>query len=103
MSRTIRTDSAGLFANRVDESIYILFRPDPEGLGLQGGLALEFPPALLLKVKTQGLSHQLTLGSVFLLRRALRLSDQRGGKRDRPSKIPPWPGHFKVYIDQALY
>jgi hypothetical protein len=74
----------GLLAERMDESVDILFRPDPNGPGLQGSFLLEFPPPVFLKVHTQGLPDQLALGSVLFLGRTLRLSDKLGGKRDGP-------------------
>ena len=40
----------GLLADRVHDSIHILLRSDSERLCLEGGLSLEFPPALVLKV-----------------------------------------------------
>lgn len=75
---------SGLFANRMDESIHILFRPDPEGLGLEGSFPLEFSPAPFIEVNAQGLPNQLAFGPVFFFRRPLGLSDKRGGKRDCP-------------------
>lgn len=76
--------AGGSSADRMDESIHILFRPDPEGLSLQGCLPLEFPPPLFIEVHAQGLPDQLALRSVFFPGPALGLLDKLGGERDRP-------------------
>jgi len=49
----------------MDQPVNILLRPNPEGLGLQGGLPLELPPSFFVEVQAQGLPDQLTLGPVF--------------------------------------
>jgi hypothetical protein len=54
-----------LFPDLMDQPVNILLRPNPEGLGLQGGLPLELPPSFFVEVQAQGLPDQLTLGPVF--------------------------------------
>jgi len=71
-------------AEGMDESIDILFRLYPQCPGLQGGLLLEFSPAVFREVHPQGLADQLALRSVLFLGRAFCLSDKVGGKRDGP-------------------
>jgi hypothetical protein len=73
-------ERGGLFTDRMDESIHIFLRPNPERLSLQSCLPLKLPPPLFLEVQAQGLPHQLTLGSVFFLGCTLSLSDKLGGK-----------------------
>jgi hypothetical protein len=69
----------------MDESIDILFCPDPECLRLQGSLLLECPPPSFRDVQAQGLPDQLTLGSVFFPGRTLGLCNKLGGERNGPS------------------
>jgi len=73
-----------LFSDLMDDSVHIFFGPNPEGLSLQGCLALKLPPTSFLEVEAQGLPDQLTLGSVFFPGGTLSLSEKLWRKGDGP-------------------
>lgn len=75
---------AALFPDLMDQPVDIFLRPNPEGLSLQGGLPLEFPPSLLVEVQAQGLPDQLAFGPIFFLGSPLGLADKVGGEGDGP-------------------